>query len=127
MLEITEKIKSNLIELKELKEKADVEKENNKKEYINVELQIQDLLHYIESKKFNVVKGFKVLKMLQDLRIKRRQLKIKYSELQCITDNIENIKCLDRNFVKSYTQYQCRTNILKELDLIATNIIEIKE
>lgn len=61
------------------------------KELSNVDIEIQSLLHYVEFNKFDVVSGYKIVRNLKDLRIKRRGIKNELEPLQILLSSLE--KC----------------------------------
>lgn len=87
------------------------------KQIVEIELEIEDLYHYIEFSNFNAAQGYRAYKMLKERLIKRRELKDtiilldsvqEKNMLTCSTDNINNIvsKLESRNY---------RPRVLKEL------------
>lgn len=82
-----------------------------------VELEIEDLYHYIEFSSFNAAQGYKAYKMLKERLIKRRELKDSIilldsiqekNMLTCSVDNINNV--VNKLDSRSY-----RPRVLKEL------------
>jgi len=63
---------------------------NMTKELYKINEQQDDLLHIIEGQKFNAVEGYKLAKMIKDLREKRRKLKNEIQTLEMIQYNLTN-------------------------------------
>lgn len=87
------------------------------KQLSEVELEIEDLYHYIEFSSFNAAQGYKAYKMLKERLVKRRELKDSIvlldsiqekNMLTCSVDNINNV--VNRLDSRSY-----RPRVLKEL------------
>jgi hypothetical protein len=65
--------------------------ENLKRQVSNIDLQMQDILHYIESSSFSASKGYLLAKIIKNIRIKRRVTKNEFELLQSV------ITILDKN------------------------------
>ena len=63
------------------------EYEEIKEEKSKLDLEISDVLHYIEFNKFNVVQGYKLAKMLKDITERRREVKKTEAQLDIILNN----------------------------------------
>lgn len=62
-------------QLSEIYEKANQYFEDLRKQMSFHDLQIEDMLHYIEFSKFNAAEGYIIAKIIKDLRQKRRKTK----------------------------------------------------
>lgn len=60
----------------------EVKKENSK-----LDLEISDVLHYIEFNNFNAVQGYKLAKMLKNITERRREVKKAQAQLDIILNN----------------------------------------
>ena len=113
-------VDSMLDELKDLTSRVEYFAKYSKsinKQLAEVELEIEDLYHYIEFSTFNAAQGYHAYRMLKERLIKRRQLKDERiildsiqekNMLTCTGDSIsETVDRLDR---RSY-----RPRVLKEL------------
>lgn len=87
------------------------------KQLAEVELEIEDLYHYIEFSSFNAAQGYKAYKMLKERLVKRRELKDgiilldsiqEKNMLTCSVDNINNV-------VSKLDSRSYRPRVLKEL------------
>ena len=98
-------------------------------ELSNVDLEEQDILHYIENNNLNAGGYAKVGKLLKDVRIRRREIKNDLDKLNSVRDNLTkkyNNKFIEKDIigaikgieaVKNKTgKYNNRTNILEELE-----------
>lgn len=68
-----------------------------------VQGKITDLEHDIENKKFDIQKGYKFAKQLQDLRKERRQIKNEIDLLEQLNQYIKNNKKLEIDLFKIKT------------------------
>ena len=66
----------------------DKEIDNIVQELSNVDLEQQDILHYIENNNLNASGYAKVGKLLKEVRIKRRNIKNDLDKLNSIRDNL---------------------------------------
>lgn len=104
---------------------------NNKNEELKeIDMQQQDILHYIEAKKLNAGGYAKAGKLLKDVRAKRRKIKNDIEQMELIQvftrkynnkmiqgDLIQTLKGLSTiNKRQAEPKYICRTNILKGLE-----------
>lgn len=63
-----------------------------KEEKSKLDLEITDVLHYIEFNNFNAVQGYKLAKMLKDITERRREVKKAETQLDIILNNtISNV------------------------------------
>ena len=63
-----------------------------KEEKSKLDLEIADVLHYIELNNFNAVQGYKLAKMLKDITERRREVKKAETQLDIILNNtISNV------------------------------------
>ena len=62
-------------------------KEELTKELSNCDLREQDILHYIESEKFNSVDGYKLAKKIKEIRQERRKVKNQLNLIKVFQDN----------------------------------------
>jgi len=95
----------NIVNFEEVKKELQVAQEKVKKLSKNLSEadKLQDIiLHQIEDSTFNACEGFKYSKALQEVRIKRRDIKNKLSEQQTIAN-------LLKPFVKGYEKNQKNT------------------
>ena len=73
-------------------------------EGINIcEMETQDLLHEIKLTKFDVLRGYRLCKQLQEVRQRRRELKNKLELLRTLKDFLDNNKQLKINLFKTLT------------------------
>lgn len=104
---------------------------NNKNEELKeIDMQQQDILHYIEARNLNAGGYAKAGKLLKDVRAKRRKIKNDIEQMELIQiftrkynnkmiqgDLIQTLKGLSTiNKRQAEPKYICRTNILKELE-----------
>ncbi|WP_407310548.1 hypothetical protein [Desulfosporosinus sp. SB140] len=67
------------------------------------EMETQDLLHEIELTKFDVFRGYKLAKQLQEIRQRRRNLKDTMEIMRNLKDFLDNNKQLKINLFKTLT------------------------
>ena len=104
---------------------------NNKNEELKeIDIQQQDILHYIEARNLNAGGYAKAGKLLKDVRAKRRKIKNDIEQMELIQiftrkynnkmiqgDLIQTLKGLSTiNKRQAEPKYICRTNILKGLE-----------
>ena len=78
-----------------------------------LDMKEQDILHFIENTQYDAVTGAKVLKLLKENRVNRRELKMEYQDLQSLLSRMESAG-LDK--VRGIpTGYSYRTNIVDNL------------
>lgn len=98
-------------------------------ELSNVDLEEQDILHYIENNNLNAGGYAKVGKILKDVRIRRRDIKNDLDKLNSVRDNLTkkyNNKFIEKDIIGAIKgieavknkkgKYKNRTNILDELE-----------
>lgn len=98
-------------------------------ELSNVDLEEQDILHYIENNNLNAGGYAKVGKILKDVRIRRRDIKNDLDKLNSVRDNLTkkyNNKFIEKDIIGAIKgieavknkkgKYNNRTNILDELE-----------
>ncbi|MFR2570927.1 MAG: hypothetical protein ACLS90_04390 [Clostridia bacterium] len=98
-------------------------------ELSNVDLEQQDILHYIENNNLNASGYAKVGKLLKEIRLKRRKIKNDLDKLSTIRDNLTrkyNNKFIEKDIIgaikgieaveKREGKYNNRTNILDRLE-----------
>lgn len=98
-------------------------------ELSNVDLEEQDILHYIENNNLNAGGYAKVGKLLKDVRIRRREIKNDLDKLNSVRDNLTkkyNNKFIEKDIIGAIKgieavknkkgKYNNRTNILEELE-----------
>lgn len=98
-------------------------------ELSNVDLEQQDILHYIENNNLNASGYAKVGKLLKEIRLKRRKIKNDLDKLSTIRDNLTrkyNNKFIEKDIMgaikgieaveKREGKYNNRTNILDRLE-----------
>lgn len=98
-------------------------------ELSNVDLEQQDILHYIENNNLNAGGYAKIGKLLKEIRLKRRNIKNDLDKLNAIRDNLTrkyNNKFIEKDIVgaikgiealeKRKGKYNNRTDILKRLE-----------
>lgn len=108
-----------------------IDKEINEvvQELSNVDLEQQDILHYIENNNLNAGGYAKVGKLLKDIRIKRREIKNDLDKLSAVRDNLTrkyNNKFIEKDIVGAIKgieavknrkgKYNNRTDILDRLE-----------
>lgn len=110
-------IVNDMMELTETAENYAKYAKTINKQLSEVELEIEDLYHYIEFSSFNAAQGYKAYKMLKERLIKRRELKDSIvvldsvqekNMLTCSRDNIDNV--VNKLESRSY-----RPRVLQEL------------
>lgn len=104
---------------------------NNKNEELKeIDMQQQDILHYIEARNLNAGGYAKAGKLLKDVRAKRRKIKNDIEQMELIQvftrkynnkmiqgDLIQTLKGLSTiNKRQAEPKYICRTNILEKLE-----------
>lgn len=107
----------------------DQEINDTAQELRNVDLEQQDILHYIENNNLNAGGYAKVGKLLKEVRIKRRNIKNDLDKLSAIRDNLTrkyNNKFIEKDIVgaikgiealeKRKGKYNNRTSILERLE-----------
>lgn len=110
----------------------DIDKQlkNKNEELKRIDMQQQDILHYIEAKKLNAGGYAKAGKLLKDVRAKRRKIKNDIEQMELIQiftrkynnkmiqgDLIQTLKGLSTiNKRQAEPKYICRTNILERLE-----------
>lgn len=107
----------------------DKEIEDIAKEMKEVDLEQQDILHYIENNNLNAGGYAKVGKLLKEVRLKRREIKNDYDKLSSIRDNLTrkyNNKFIEKDIIGAIKgvetikrrkgKYNNRTGILKKLE-----------
>ena len=107
----------------------DEEIENISKELSNVDLEEQDILHYIENNNLNAGGYAKIGKLLKDVRLQRRKVKNDLDKLNTVRDNLTrkyNNKFIEKDIIGAIKgielvqnrkgKYKNRTNILKQLE-----------
>lgn len=63
-----------------------------KEEHSKLDMEIADVLHYIEFNNFNAAQGYKLAKMLKDITEQRREIKKTETQLDIILNNtISNV------------------------------------
>ena len=108
-----------------------IDKEINdiSQELSNVDLEQQDILHYIENNNLNASGYAKVGKLLKEIRFKRRNIKNDLDKLSAIRDNLTrkyNNKFIEKDIIGAIKgietlenrkgKYNTRTNILDRLE-----------
>lgn len=63
----------------------------------NIDIQISDILHFIENENFNASQGYGYAKKLKQLRMERRRVKIEIEPLRMLNSttlkNLQPLKC----------------------------------
>lgn len=77
----------------------------------DIDLQITDVMHFLENEKYDAVTMVKLACQLRDLRKERRDVKVEIEQVQSLHNTIKDNK-LDRFAKKTYTY---RTDVLKDL------------
>ena len=98
-------------------------------ELSNVDLEQQDILHYIENNNLNAGGYAKAGKLLKEIRIRRREIKNDLDKLGAVRDNLTrkyNNKFIEKDIIgaingikaieKRRGKYNNRTDILKRLE-----------
>lgn len=108
-----------------------IDKEMNDiyQELSNVDLEQQDILHYIENNNLNAGGYAKVGKLLKDVRTRRREIKNDLDKLSAVRDNLTkkyNNKFIEKDIIGAIKgieavknkkgKYKNRTNILDRLE-----------
>lgn len=82
------------------------------KELSDIDLQMQDLLHFIESEKYNGATGSKVLKLLKQCRVKRRIIKDELAHIDKVRHQLKSKVKVDDSKI-----YKYRTDVLNDLNI----------
>jgi hypothetical protein len=61
----------------------------------DLDLEEQDLLHYIETEKFNAVEGYKLSKKIKEIRLERRKVKNELSLVNLFQQNANKLINVD--------------------------------
>ena len=88
------------------------------KELSNLDLEKSDILHYIELEKFNMSKGFKILRKLRSILKRRREVKNNLIKMQQVQSKItENKVILNKKLanVEDRKYYTYKTDVLSDL------------
>ena len=80
--------------------------------YSKLDLQRQDLLHFLELEKYDAVIMMKISKKIVDVSKKRREAKYKLSELDAILSRMKSPLKDRKEIVNNKSKY--KTDILKE-------------
>lgn len=80
--------------------------------YSKLDLQRQDLLHFLELEKYDAVTIMRISKKIVEISKKRREAKYKLSELDAIISRMKSPLKDREKIVKDKSKY--KTNILKE-------------
>lgn len=75
----------------------------------SLDLETQDLLHFLENETFNVVRGYYLAKQLKDIRIKRRAIKKDLELFQILINSLDSIDFKKIN-QKLYKKIENREN-----------------
>ena len=81
----------------EVVNQADNEYKALAKQLSRLDLETQDVLHFIENENFNASQGFNLAKQLKEIRIKRRAVKQNLELLQVLLSNIDKPKLASVN------------------------------
>lgn len=98
-------------------------------ELSNIDLEQQDILHYIENNNLNAGGYAKAGKLLKDVRLRRRDIKNDLDKLNAVRDNLTrkyNNKFIEKDIIGAIKgieavqnrkgKYKNRTNILEQLE-----------
>lgn len=80
--------------------------------YSKLDLQRQDLLHFLELEKYDAITMMKISKKIVDVSKKRREVKYKLSELDAILSRMKSPLKDRKEIVNDKSKY--KTDILKE-------------
>lgn len=80
--------------------------------YSKLDLQRQDLLHFLELEKYDAVTMMRISKKIVEISKKRREAKYKLSELDAIISRMKSPLKDRKEIVKDKSKY--KTDILKE-------------
>ena len=107
----------------------DKEIDNTVQDLSNIDLEQQDILHYIENNNLNASGYAKIGKLLKEVRLERRNIKNDLDKLNAIRDNLTrkyNNKFIEKDIIgaikgieaieKRKGKYNNRTNILDRLE-----------
>lgn len=76
----------------------------------NLDIQISDILHFIENENFNASQGYGYAKKLKQLRIERRRIKIEIEPLRMLNSttlkNLQPLRCTMGNITKKDEELQ---------------------
>lgn len=90
-------------------------------ELSEVDLEISDIYHYIETGGYNAAQASKVFKLLRQTLSRRRDIKDEFELIQALSDSLyasaKNISSKSKsksNNIKNKNTYTCRTTILQD-------------
>ena len=90
-------------------------------ELSQVDLEVSDIYHYIETGGYNAAQASKVFKLLRQTLSRRRDIKDEFELIQALSDSLykktKNISSKSKsksNNIKNKNTYTCRTTILQD-------------
>lgn len=90
-------------------------------ELSQVDLEVSDIYHYIETGGYNAAQASKVFKLLRQTLSRRRDIKDEFELIQALSDSLsasaKNIFSKSKsksNNIKNKNTYTCRTTILQD-------------
>lgn len=95
----------------------------NKKleELSQIDLEISDIYHYIETGRYDAIQSSKVFKLLRQTLSRRRDIKDEFELIQALSDSLSiSTKKISSKFksksnnIKNKNTYICRTTILQD-------------
>lgn len=87
-------------------------KEELSSELSQYEMTINDILHCLENEKCDAVTLVKASKKLQEIRRKRRKIKVEREQVLCL------LRCVSTSNIEKYergTKYKYRTNVMDDI------------
>lgn len=114
-------LKDALKELNSVSNKFQHIRNKRLEELSQVDLEISDIYHYIETGGYNAAQASKVFKLLRQTLSRRRDIKDEFELIQALSDavsaNTEKISFKSKsksNNIKNKNTYTCRTTILQD-------------
>lgn len=87
---VLESIIKTIEQLEEIYQQLNLHYEYVKKQMSNIDLQMEDMLHYIEQNNFSASEGYLLAKNLKTIRQNRRQIKNEFELLQILFPLLKN-------------------------------------
>lgn len=101
-----------------LLEQTTIYQQSLTKELSDLDLEKSDILHFVELEKFNITKGFKIVRRLRNILKRRRDVKNELVKMQQVQSKItENKVILNKKLAKVEDKkyYTYKTDILSDL------------
>lgn len=92
------------------------------------DLEISDIYHFIEFGKYDAVEGWKILKALKEILLRRREAKNCICIISCISSNLASLSSKINNLHLKYfpeqKKYKVKTDVLQRLGLYSAQVIK---